>query len=101
VIVFSGHGLHLYWLFPGKASTPRSIAIGWKTDLKGRPGGSEIGGDPAVCEIFPRLMPAARLPTTTKNSDWIPVRNEKPRRAPAMSWTIWRNGWRKSSSADC
>jgi P4 family phage/plasmid primase-like protien len=68
VIVRSGHGLHLYWLFNEGLETQGSID---RIELALRQLADIIAGDPAVCEVA-RLM---RLPGTynTKGGDWVEV----------------------------
>ena len=72
VVVRSGHGLHLYWLFHEPLKVQGNIerieqALRQLCDM--------IGGDPQVCEVA-RLM---RLPGThnTKNGEWLPVTVER------------------------
>jgi putative DNA primase/helicase len=68
IIVVSGHGLHLYWLFKEAVNTQENLkrieaALRQLSDL--------VGGDSQVCEVS-RLM---RLPGThnTKDNGWVEV----------------------------
>ena len=72
VIVFSGHGLHLYWLFREALDTQQERerienALQLLAEV--------VGADPSVAEIS-RIM---RLPGShnTKSGDWREVRTEK------------------------
>ena len=72
VIVFSGHGLHLYWLFPETFETQTDIdrierALRRLADI--------VSGDSSVCEVS-RMM---RLPGShnSKEGHWRPVVAER------------------------
>lgn len=75
-VVFSGHGLHAYWIFPvGLPATHENIeriegALRRLSDV--------LAGDPSVCQAA-QLM---RMPSThnSKGGDWIKVtvRDERP-----------------------
>jgi hypothetical protein len=68
VQVFSGHGLHLYWLFNEPLDVPTNVE---RIEAALRQLADVVAGDLAVCEVS-RLM---RLPGShnTKRGDWIKV----------------------------
>ena len=72
VVVFSGHGLHLYWLFRETYETQTDLE---RIETALRRLADIVSGDTAVCEVA-RMM---RLPGThnTKSGDWRPVVAER------------------------
>lgn len=73
LIVFSGHGLHLYWLLKeALPATPENIG---RVEAVLKRTADALAGDPAVCECS-RLM---RVPGThnSKGGDWLDVRMVK------------------------
>jgi hypothetical protein len=69
-VVYSGHGLHCYWLF--KEALPATTENIERVEALLRLLADHVGGDLSVCEAS-RLM---RLPGThnTKNGGWIEVK---------------------------
>jgi hypothetical protein len=70
LVVFSGHGIHAYWLFDKALPADEANIARVERLLKMLP--NVLAGDPAVCECS-RLM---RLPGShnSKNGEWVEVK---------------------------